>query len=260
MDNTPISAVTLPNNNRHLYFHERDGAIRRVVFSSSAQQWQTPRSYDDAQILEDYRNNTPIAVIPGFELNPRWDYPLRSFRRPANLNDVVLFFVNSTGQLECVGWKVDGSSGDSGCDREPLGLLPSVAQDSSHFSAGLYDFKDGGLGLLLTYQNSSRDLVMMLGYVNPGDDTRWIWQDETKQLPVCSINDTACQYGKTLACHMQSDTIFCVQENRFSYSSTYFTSGNKFRLEWSKPFRTIPLVTVIWIIHSVSGTGTHLGI
>lgn len=233
MDNTPISAVTLPNNSRHLYFHERDGAIRRVVFSSSAQQWQTPRSYDEAQILyANRRNNTPTAVIPGFKLYPFLGYPHLSFKRPADLNDVVLFYVNSTGQLECMGWGAEGSSRDSGCMVEPgpFGLLPSVAQDSSHISAGLYDFKDGGLGLLLTYQNSSRDLVMMLGYVNPGDDTRWIWQDETKQLPVCSTDDTACQYGKTLACHMQSDTIFCVQEKGFSYSSTNFTSGNKFHL------------------------------
>ena len=152
-----------------------------------------------------------------------------------------------------MGWELIGSSGDSGCRWEPLGLLPSVAQDSSHISAGLYEFKDGGLGLLLSYQNSSRDLVMMLGYVNPGDDARWIWQDETKQLPVCSTDDTACQYGKTMACSMLSDTVLCLQERGFSTSSTNFTSGSKFRLRWSKPFRNILLVTFYLMVLSING-------
>ncbi|KAI4222521.1 MAG: hypothetical protein L6R36_006089 [Xanthoria steineri] len=88
MDNTPISAVTLPNNNRHLYFPEQTGAIRQAAFSSSAQYWQTTI---DARLPENARNNTPIAVMPT-------DLSEIS-------TDVVLLYVNSTDQLDCVEWQ-----------------------------------------------------------------------------------------------------------------------------------------------------------
>lgn len=233
MDNTPISAVTLPNNNRHLYFREQTGAIRRSIFSPSAQFRQTAI---DARLPGNARNNTPIAVTPGFELEyvttispPELKGSHLEFKRPDNLNDVILFYVNSTDQLECVGWQTDDLNGCAGLT-DPL---PSVSPNSSHISAGLYDFNDGGLGLLLTYQNSSRDLVMMLGYVDSSDNNWWTWQDETEQLPACSSNE--CPYGNSTTWSMQSSTIFCLGGTDFHACSANFTSANEFRLWCGKP-------------------------
>lgn len=211
MDNTPISAVTLPNNNRHLYFREQTGAIRQAAFSSSAQYWQTTI---DARLPENARNNTPIAVMPT-------DLSEIS-------TDVVLLYVNSTDQLDCVEWQ---TSDLEPCASITLPLIP-VSPDSSHISAGHYDFNDGGEGILLTYQNYSRDTVLLLGHVKIGYK-RWTWQDETEQLPTCSGDD--CPYGNSTTCSMQSSTIFCLQGTNLHMCPANFTSANKFNLVCGKP-------------------------
>ncbi|KAI4166889.1 MAG: hypothetical protein LQ343_007654 [Gyalolechia ehrenbergii] len=60
MDNTSIAAVTLPNENRHVYFQESTGAFRRAIYSSQAKIWQASA---DAQVVPDAKNNTPLAGI-----------------------------------------------------------------------------------------------------------------------------------------------------------------------------------------------------
>lgn len=199
-------------------------------------------------------------MTPGFEFGSSTEAPHLEFKRPDNLNDVVLFYVNSTDQLECVGWQTDDLSGCAGL----TDLLPSVSQNSSHISAGLYDFNDGGLGLLLTYQNSSRDLVMMLGYVNSSDYSGWTWQDKTGQLcsaeepgcpdPEATTCSIQCPNPKATTCSLQSGTILCVWEVEFGNSlgitPANFTSGKGFEIGFSKPLRNIPFITCHLIIYS----------
>lgn len=65
MDNTSIAAITLPNGNRHVYFQENTGALRRAIFSSQAGVWRV--SDDVAQIASRPENNTPLAVVRSLE-------------------------------------------------------------------------------------------------------------------------------------------------------------------------------------------------
>ena len=239
-DNTPIVAVTLPNNNRHLYFWEQTGAVRRAVFSSSAQSWHTTI---DARILGNARNNTPIAVTSGFQA-AEW----AGYERSENLNNVIIYYVNSTDQLECVSWL---QSGLVPCNISPWPLI-SVSPDTSHISAGLYDLDQNVLGLLLTYQNSSRDLVMMLGYADPGN-SQWFWHNETEQLQVSPREeDKNCTSGKTTACSMQSGHILCLQENGLSSCKTYYEAaqvGDDFMFRCSKPLPVVLFLTCHLMIY-----------
>lgn len=70
MDNTSIAATTLSNGNRHVYFQENTGALRRAIFSSQAGVWQP--FADVAQIASRPENKTPLAVVHSigfYELN-----------------------------------------------------------------------------------------------------------------------------------------------------------------------------------------------
>lgn len=63
MSNTSLAAVTLPNGQRHVYFQETSGAIRRAISSSQVNIWQTSV---DTQFRARARNNTPLALMTGF--------------------------------------------------------------------------------------------------------------------------------------------------------------------------------------------------
>lgn len=65
MDNTSIVALTLPNNNRHVYFQEKTGAFRRAIYSSQAKLWRTVL---DPQLPPDSNDETPLAGVTGLNI------------------------------------------------------------------------------------------------------------------------------------------------------------------------------------------------
>lgn len=140
MDNAPISAVSLPSDNRQLYFHDQTGALRRAEYFSQAQLWQN----SDARLPANARNNTPIAVTPGFEiLATGSDFHVAFFDK-SNNNDVTLFYVNSTDHLDCVKQHTEPAP----CEI-PYWPYTSLPANTSHVSAMLLEFGNTELGLLL---------------------------------------------------------------------------------------------------------------
>lgn len=67
MSNTLITALTLDNANRHVYFQEPTGAFRRTVYSSQAKIWQTTA---DTVLVADAKTSTPLAVILSHSFPP----------------------------------------------------------------------------------------------------------------------------------------------------------------------------------------------
>lgn len=174
MDNTSIAAVTLPNENRHVYFQESTGAFRRAIYSSQAKIWQASA---DAQVVPDAKNNTPLAGI--------FDNRVVSISPPnfirCNLRytqSVYLFYVNADHRLRCVAWAQ--TYFDMFCppleDHQNL----TVAQESRHISATLAKADFSQPCIILTYQNSSGELIIMLGNTTktaPGYDGPWNWSN-----------------------------------------------------------------------------------
>ena len=165
MQNTPISAVTLNNTNRHLFFREQTGAVRRAIYVAQAQRWLVDV---DARPLSNAKNDAPIAVVP----------------LPDEYDDVALLYVNSTNQPDCADW--EGRKGDplDGCSWIPHWPVTYVAPESIPISAAVLKTNEGEKALLLTYQNTTQKPVLLLGYYNKSTHLfpEWTWQDETEKL------------------------------------------------------------------------------
>ncbi|KAL8918690.1 MAG: hypothetical protein Q9172_005319 [Xanthocarpia lactea] len=165
MQNTPISAVTLNNTNRHLYFREQTGAVRRAVYIAQAQRWVVDV---DARALSNAKNDAPIAVVA----------------LPNEYDDIALLYINSTNQPDCTDW--GGRKGDplGGCMLIPHWPVTNVAPESIPISAAVLKSNEGEQALLLTYQNTTQMPVLLLGYFNGSAVSfpEWTWQDETEKL------------------------------------------------------------------------------
>ena len=204
MHNTPISAVTLPNDNRQLYFHDQTGALRRAEYISLAQLWQT----SDARLPTNARNNTPIAITPGFDFaygSDDFQYVTDSIK--TNQNDVTLFYINSTNHLDCVTQDIEPTT----C-RIPSWPYTSLPANASHVSAVLLEFENTELGLLLAYRDSSQNLVMLLGFANK-TSSKWTWQQETEKI-ISHLNESLIQEGvetieSTAACRVLPEFLLC---------------------------------------------------
>ena len=59
LNDTSLAAVTLPNNDRHLYFQDSTGRIRYVIRTASTNQWNTS---PDSSITASAKNHTPLAA------------------------------------------------------------------------------------------------------------------------------------------------------------------------------------------------------
>ncbi|KAL8915805.1 MAG: hypothetical protein Q9208_008833 [Pyrenodesmia sp. 3 TL-2023] len=166
VNNTPLAAITLPNGNRHIFFQERTGNFRRAIFSSRAKIW---RASIDAG-LPFYPKNTPaLAVVPGLNKTERGDETA-----------VTLFYVHPEKHtIECVDW---GHSSSAECTL--LADLPnnSVAPDSQQIFVAVLAAGDYHQSLLLTYQHSSHNLVMMQGYTYHRNNPKWYWRNETDKF------------------------------------------------------------------------------
>ena len=57
--NSSLSAVTLPDGNRHVYFQEAAGGLRRALYSSRTKQWQ--QAAGGFSVLG-AKNDTPLAA------------------------------------------------------------------------------------------------------------------------------------------------------------------------------------------------------
>lgn len=57
--NTSLAAVTLPDGNRHVYFQEAAGGLRRALYSSRSNQWQM--SAGGFSVLG-AKNDTPLSA------------------------------------------------------------------------------------------------------------------------------------------------------------------------------------------------------
>ncbi|KAL8671110.1 MAG: hypothetical protein Q9168_004379 [Polycauliona sp. 1 TL-2023] len=174
MENTYISAITLPNMNRHIYFREQTGAIRRALYSPQANIWQTAI---DPETLPNTRNASPIALTTGLSIGNVF------FSGAENDNDVTLFYINSTNQLACMDWGLD--AGFSPCS-VPFWPNTSVTPDSNQLSAASLMTPQEERGLLLIYQSTEHRSVVLLGYTNktlsaPGAP-QWTWRDATEGI------------------------------------------------------------------------------
>ncbi|KAL8872963.1 MAG: hypothetical protein Q9174_001497 [Haloplaca sp. 1 TL-2023] len=210
MDDTPISVIKLPDNNRHLYFREKTGAIRRAVYSPSTQVWQTSI---DARLLVNARAGTPIAITPHF-LFDRGQQTIRRDGISDIPNNANIFYVNSTGQLDCIEWHE--SSNEVGCGI-PYWPQVSVSPDLEHILAGLRDWDDDELGLLLSFQNPTGDLVSMLGSTNTTEDPIWTWQNRTDTFARSQRSDgynltDFC--GALKECDMQGDSVMSLRKSK----------------------------------------------
>ena len=68
MANTPIAAITLPNNSRHIYFQKKSGAFRRAIYSPQASLWQASA---DSRLATNAKPNTPLAVARWLDYRDR---------------------------------------------------------------------------------------------------------------------------------------------------------------------------------------------
>lgn len=217
MDNTPLSAIILPNDNRQLYFRDQTGAIRRAEYFPQAQIWRT----SDTRLPANARNNTPIAVIPGFEIFAFGSDPQDAYKFiKSSQNDVILFYINSTDHLDCVKQHI----GPAPCQL-PYWPYTSLPADTSHVSASLLEFENTELGLLLAYQDSSQTLVMLLGFANQ-TSSKWTWQQETAKT-ISDLNEVLNKQGfgdemveNTAACRVLPESLLC--RNTESYTEYKF--------------------------------------
>ena len=203
MDNTPISAVILPNDNRHLYFEDHTGALRQAEYFSQAQSWQT----FDVRLPANARNNTPIAITPGLDVlrNEKYVYSLE-----LKQNDVTLFYINSTDHLDCVTQDIEPAP----C-QIPSWPYSSLPANTSHISAMLLEFENTELGLFLAYPDSSQTLVVLLGFANK-TSLKWTWQQETEKF-TSYLNGDLEEGVETIktaaACRVLPQSLLCQQHN-----------------------------------------------
>ncbi|KAL8830376.1 MAG: hypothetical protein Q9170_005757 [Blastenia crenularia] len=90
LDNASFATVTLPNNNRHMYFQEKTGALRRAIYPSQAKIWQTT---SDPYLPLGAENNKPLAAIIGLNADRNIDWWIAGnssyiSEEPDDLNDV----------------------------------------------------------------------------------------------------------------------------------------------------------------------------
>ena len=238
MDNTPISAIILANDNRQLYFRDQTGALRRAEYFSQPQQWQT----FDARLPANARNNTPIAITPGFDFFATGD-DVDDVNNVGILNsdqnDVTIFYINSTDHLDCVIQLIEPEP----CQL-PYWPYTSLPANTSHVSAMLLEFENTGLGLLLAYQDSSQNLVMLLRFANK-TSSEWTWQQETKNI-VSRLNgyhqEGVATVENAAACRVEPQSLLC-RGTEF-YTEYYFnlTSISEFGLLRGVRPRTVDLV------------------
>ena len=61
MDDTSLSAISLPGGDRKVFFQEATGLIHQMSYSSKARKWGIEAA---TPVVYDAKNNTPLAVIP----------------------------------------------------------------------------------------------------------------------------------------------------------------------------------------------------
>ena len=227
MDNTPISAVTLPNDNRQLYFHDQTGALRRAEYFSQAQLWQN----SDARLPANARNNTPIAITPGFDYFPTGDDFQKVNFFKSKQNDVTLFYINSTDHLDCVIQFTEPEP----C-HIPYWPYTSLPANTSHISAMLLEFENTELGLFLAYQDSSQTLVVLLGFANK-TSLKWTWQQETEKI-ISYLNgdlEEGVETTKTAAaCRVLPQSLLCRGTELYLRYDFVLTSISEFGLDYGE--------------------------
>lgn len=169
MFNTSFAAVTRPGGNREVYFQERTGALRRALYSSQVNMWHTST---DQRLPANARNNTPLVAFYH------------------DMDRLFLFYVASeTNFLKCVDWFGDD------CYLSLPDLI--VATDSQDLSVSFIDDWNNNSSafspsIVLTYQDSSQDLVVVLGTTNETVDD-WKWYYETDNFKMDGVTlATAC--------------------------------------------------------------------
>ncbi|KAL8852602.1 MAG: hypothetical protein Q9221_002482 [Calogaya cf. arnoldii] len=172
MANTSLNAFVLRNGDRQVYFQENTGAVRRANYSSQVGLWKS--SSVQSLGISAAKNNTPLAAHYIETLGD-------------NNGTVYIFFVSSTNDtLICANF--NGTSDPRPC---PTWLdLPTIAiaSDSLQISvAPLTNQYSAFTGLLLVYEGPSKELVVMLRFVNRANDG--FWRDETKKFNAALEND-----------------------------------------------------------------------
>ncbi|KAL8655051.1 MAG: hypothetical protein Q9226_003192 [Calogaya cf. arnoldii] len=183
MANTSLNAFVLRNGDRQVYFQENTGAIRRANYSSQVGLWKS--SSVQSLGISAAKNNTPLAVHYIETLGD-------------NNGTVYIFFVSSTNDtLICANFK--GTSDPRPC---PTWLdLPTVAiaSDSLQISVSpLTNQYSAFTGVLLVYEGPSKELVVMLRFVNRANDG--FWRDETEKFNAALENDGHTGAQITNAC------------------------------------------------------------
>ncbi|KAL8899410.1 MAG: hypothetical protein Q9207_006216 [Kuettlingeria erythrocarpa] len=164
-NNTALAAVTLPKGNRHVYFQDRTGAIRRAIFAAESKLWQASA---EEKLIVNAKNNTPLAAVA----DPPSDYPL---------DVTTVFYVDAkSNAIRCVAWKPTDTADCNIFDDTPDMI---VAPDCQHIGVFvlLTDEASGNfVSLVLTYQAPSNEFVMRTGYRNSSSQD-WTWSKDKSE-------------------------------------------------------------------------------
>ncbi|KAL8922842.1 MAG: hypothetical protein Q9208_004967 [Pyrenodesmia sp. 3 TL-2023] len=167
---TALAAVTTPKGNRHVYFQQRTGAIRRAIFAAESKVWEASTN---EKLIINAKNNTPLAAVA----YPASDYPL---------DVVVVFYVDAkTNAIRCFTWTRYANQDCSLLDNTPAMV---VASDCQHLSVAWLLTDPENQSMVLTYQAPSNNFVMRTGYMNTSSSQLWVWsKDRSEEFQQTSI-------------------------------------------------------------------------
>ncbi|CAL8579665.1 hypothetical protein XPA_005399 [Xanthoria parietina] len=159
-----LSAVTLPDGNRHVYFQEAAGGLRRALYSSRTKQWQ--QAAGGFSVLG-AKNDTPLAAAV--------------FRTAADNVFVNLVYVSPENLIRCRAWYDTTTAGDCFVLRS----FPKtfVDPESRQIAFIVVSYDADRTALFMSYQDPNHLIVVMFGYIDYTEDTgHWYWEDYTHKL------------------------------------------------------------------------------
>lgn len=249
LNDTSLAAVSLSNGDRHLFFQDNTGLIRRAVRVESNGQWTTTPNLNasadpSSEVISNPKRNTPLTAIGPTEGQPD--------------RDMSLYYI-SENHTVCSNVMIEGSWGQdqyfggysTAVDTRSLSIiLFSVANDSSNLNnensttniALLYYENPNGKVSALLY----RPLTVIAENQNDGPYLLDQWIDitsqESKALPNEFRNAPGFNYSDALYTHSgygnatfshtlyEADPIavystpFCSAPNTFGVSVAWFYS------------------------------------
>ncbi|KAI4221688.1 MAG: hypothetical protein L6R36_006713 [Xanthoria steineri] len=173
MDNTSLSATTLPNFDRQLYFQKNSGSLHRMNYSSQIGLWQT--SDVPRQDVPEPRISTPLAA----------SYIERSGESDGTFYLVFVSSANDT--LECLSINLTTNNGEPCSDWSEIQTFATVSESSQISVISLTNKYSAFTSYLIVYEDLSKKLVVLYYFASQrGDHT---WRDETDKFNAALSSD-----------------------------------------------------------------------